>query len=300
MPSLSMDYKIHTPVMVNEVLQILNIKEDGVYLDATVGCGGHAMEILKRLGERGRIIGLDRDDAALDCAKELLNDYRVALVKSKFSELKEVLLEKGIEKIDGILFDLGVSMLQLRDFSRGFSFYSDELLDMRMDRETSMTAWEVVNRYPQHKLEQIFRDYGDEPFARKVAREIVRYRHKKTIDTCKELAELIRKSIPRRGKTHPATQIFQAIRIEVNKEFEELKEGLSQAIELLSKDGRICVISYHSGEDRMVKNFFREEEAKGMLRIITKKPLLPTLEEVTRNPSSRSARLRGGQKLCLN
>lgn len=294
---LSMDYKqMHIPVMVKEVIELLQPVDSGVYVDATLGCGGHSIEILKRLGSAGRLIGIDRDETAIQVAGEILNDSRVTLKKARFSQLKEVLSEMNVNEIDGIIFDLGVSMLQLKDFSRGFSFYSQERLDMRMDSTGSLTAWDVVNKYPEKELERILREYGDEPFSKKIAREIIRQRNKKTIDTCKELADLVKRAVPRR-KLHPATQVFQAIRIEVNKELDELKEGLHQAIELLKPGGRICVISYHSGEDRIVKNFFREEERKGKLRILTKKPLLPTLEEVSKNPSARSARLRGGEKI---
>lgn len=294
---LSTDYKkIHIPVMVKEVIQILNPYR-GVYVDATLGCGGHSLEILKRLGSDGILIGIDRDDSAILYAKKLLDDSRVILRKASFSQLKQVLSELNIEKIDGVIFDLGISMLQLKDFERGFSFHSEKRLDMRMDRTQQITAWDVVNKYSDEKLTQIFRDYGDEPFARRIAREIIRQRSKKTIDTCKELADLIKKIVPRRGRLHPATKVFQAIRIEVNRELEELKEGLSQAVELLRPGGRICVISYHSGEDRVVKNFFKNEEQKGNFHILTKKPLLPSLEEVAKNPSARSARLRGGEKI---
>lgn len=293
----SMDYKIHVPVMVKEVIELLNPVFHGVYVDATVGCGGHSMEILKRLGSNGRLIGIDRDESAIQIAQQYLNDSRVILKRARFSQLKEILKELNIQNIDGILFDLGVSMLQLKDFSRGFSFYSDENLDMRMDQTGSLTAWDVINKYSERELERILREYGDEPFSRRIAREIVRQRGKKTIDTCKELAGLIKRIIPRHGRLHPATQVFQAIRIEVNKEIDELREGLSQALELLKSGGRICVISYHSGEDRVVKNFFREKQHAGILRIVTKKPILPSLEEVSRNPSSRSARLRGGEKI---
>ncbi len=293
----SMDYKIHVPVMVKEVIELLNPVFHGVYVDATVGCGGHSMEILKRLGSNGRLIGIDRDESAIQIAQQYLNDSRVILKRARFSQLKDILKELNIQNIDGILFDLGVSMLQLKDFSRGFSFYSDENLDMRMDQTGSLTAWDVINKYSERELERILREYGDEPFSRRIAREIVRQRGKKTIDTCKELAGLIKRIIPRHGRLHPATQVFQAIRIEVNKEIDELREGLSQALELLKSGGRICVISYHSGEDRVVKNFFREKQHAGILRIVTKKPILPSLEEVSRNPSSRSARLRGGEKI---
>lgn len=297
MPLLSMEYKaIHVPVMVDEVLALLNLRKDGIYVDATVGCGGHSLAILRNLGENGRLIGLDRDENAIRYTEELIDDPRVVLRKAKFSQIREILLDIGISSFDGILFDLGVSMLQLKDFSRGFSFHSDERLDMRMDSETELSAWEIVNTYSEQRLIQVFKDYGDEPFSRRIAREIVKQRAKKTINTCKELADLVRRIVPRRTKIHPATQIFQAIRIEVNKEMEELKKGLAISVEMLRSKGRICVISYHSGEDRLVKKFFREEEKKGTISILTKKPIVPTLEEIAKNPSARSARLRGGEK----
>ncbi len=298
MPLLSMESKkIHIPVMVEEVIQILNIKEDGVYVDATLGCGGHSLEILKRLGSMGRLIGLDRDERAIECVREVINDERVVLKKVGFSRIKQALNEMGIEEIDGVLFDLGVSMLQLKDLSRGFSFHSDEMLDMRMDQSTLLTAWDVVNKYPEYKLIQILKDYGDEPFARRIAREIIRQRQKKTIDTCRELADLVKAIIHKKAKIHPATQVFQAIRMEVNREIDELREGLINSLNMLKKGGRICIISYHSGEDRVVKNFFKEEGKKGNILIITKKPIFPSLEEIAKNPSARSARLRGGEKL---
>lgn len=299
MPLLSMESrkKIHIPVMVAEVVQILNIKENGIYVDATLGCGGHSLEILKRLGSMGRLIGFDRDERAIECVKEFTNDERLVLKKVGFSQIKEALYEIGVEEIDGVILDLGVSMLQLKDLSRGFSFHSEEMLDMRMDQSTSLTAWDVVNKYPKYKLIQIFRDYGDELFASKIAREIVRHRQKKTIDTCRELADLVKTIIPKKAKIHPATQVFQAIRMEVNRELDELREGLTNSLKMLKKGGRICVISYHSGEDRVVKNFFKEEEKKGNILIITKKPLFPSLDEIAKNPSARSARLRGGEKL---
>ncbi|MCS7203543.1 MAG: 16S rRNA (cytosine(1402)-N(4))-methyltransferase RsmH [Thermodesulfovibrio sp.] len=294
---VDMDFKIeHTPVMVKEVLEILNLKRDGVYVDATIGCGGHTKEILKRISSEGRVVGIDRDEAAIKRCKEELSDPRLFLVKANFSQLKEILKELNIEEVDGVFFDLGISMMQLRDFSRGFSFYSSERLDMRMDQSSELTAWDVVNKYSERRLIQIFEDYADEPFAKKIAKEIIRKRQTKTIDTCKELSEIIEKIVPKK-RIHPATRVFQAIRVEVNKEFEELKRALSQAVEVLKKKGRVCVISYHSGEDRIVKNFFKEQEKKGILRILTKKPIYPSLEEIIKNPSSRSARIRGGEKI---
>ncbi len=294
----SMEYKsTHIPVMVKEVIQLLNINKDGIYVDATLGCGGHSIEILKKLGSKGLLIGFDRDAEAIECARDIIDDERVIFKKANFSQIVDVLKELGVEEIDGILFDLGISMLQIKDLSRGFSFNSPETLDMRMDQSLPLRAWDVVNKYPEYKLIQIFKDYGDEPFSKRIAKEIVKQRQKKTIDSCKELADLVKKIIPKKGNIHPATQVFQAIRMEVNRELEELKEGLKKAMQVLKKGGRIVVISYHSGEDRIVKTFFREEEKGGNIFILTKKPIFPSLEEITKNPSSRSARLRGGEKL---
>ncbi len=287
----------HIPVMVKEVIQLLNINKDGIYVDATLGCGGHSKEILKKLGRDGLLIGFDRDAEAIECARYIIDDERVILRKANFSQIVDVLKELGLEKIDGILFDLGISMLQIKDLSRGFSFNSPKTLDMRMDQSLTLKAWDVVNKYPEYKLIQIFKDYGDEPFSKRIAKEIVKQRQKKTIDSCKELSDLVKKIIPKKGNIHPATRVFQAIRMEVNRELEELKEGLKKAIQVLKKGGRIVVISYHSGEDRIVKTFLREEEKGGNITILTKKPIFPSLEEITKNPSSRSARLRGGEKL---
>lgn len=297
MPLLNTDYKKkHIPVMVKEVIELLSPIENGTYVDATLGAGGHSLEILKKLNTQGRLIGIDRDHRAIEIARHVLDDQRVELVKAKFSQLEEVLKSLNIEKINGIIFDLGVSMMQLKDFERGFSFHSESRLDMRMDTNTLLTAWDVVNTYSEDSLTRIFREYGDEVYGRKIAKAIVNRRQRGTIDTCKELAELISSIVPRRSKIHPATKVFQAIRIEVNREIDELKEGLAQATKLLHSGGRLCIISYHSVEDRIVKNFLREEEKRGNLRILTKKPLFPTIEEIRKNPSARSARLRGGEK----
>lgn len=297
MLSVGMDSKIeHIPVMVKEVLEMLNLKKDGIYVDATLGCGGHTKEILTNIGSQGRVIGIDRDEAAIQRCREEISDSRLILVKANFSQLREILRQLGIKEVDGVLIDLGVSMMQFKDLSRGFSFYSFERLDMRMDQSSDLTAWDIVNKYPEKRLIQIFEHYADEPYAKKIAREIVRRRQIKTIDSCRELAELIERLVPRKQRIHPATRVFQAIRMEVNREVQELQEVLNQAVEVLKKEGRICVISYHSVEDRLVKGFFKEQEKKGVLKILTKKPLFPSFEEITKNPSSRSARLRGGEK----
>lgn len=288
---------IHTPVLLKETMEMLNIREDGIYVDATVGLGGHAAAVLSRLGSAGRLVGIDRDDDALGYARERLGNNRVALEKGSFSELRDILLSLDIHKVDGILFDLGVSMLQLKGLERGFSFLSDARLDMRMDTEQELTAWDIVNKYPEKDIERILREYGEEPYARRIAKAVVFSRTKKKIDTCRELADIAAKACGRRGKTHPATKTFQALRIEVNKEMDELKKGLASAVNMLASGGRLCVISYHSLEDRIVKNFIRDGAREGVFKILTKKPVTPVYEEIRRNPSSRSAKLRGAEKI---
>lgn len=288
---------MHVPVLLNETMEMLALKKDGIYVDATVGFGGHADAIVSRIGPYGKLIGIDRDGDAIKYAKEKLGNDRVYLRKGVFSELKKILLSMNIKEVDGVLFDLGVSMFQLRDPSRGFSFLSNEKLDMRMDASQELTAWDVVNMYSEKDIERILREYGEEPFFRRIARKIVSRRSISTIDTCAELANLAAGVYGRRGRIHPATRTFQALRIEVNKELEELKKGLASAAEVLKTDGRLCVISYHSLEDRIVKNFIRDNVREGFLRMLTKKPLIPGSEEIRRNPSSRSAKLRGCERI---
>lgn len=276
---------------------MLKIKADGKYVDATVGLGGHSERILSLLSDKGRLIGIDKDEEALRYAKERLGNQRVFLKKGSFSMIGEVLREISIEKVDGLLFDLGVSMLQLKSPERGFSFFSDEILDMRMDLSQKLTAWEVVNMYSEDKLEKILKEYGEEPLSKKIAKEIVLKRKKAPINTCSQLAKIVSDIYGRRGRIHPATRTFQALRIEVNKELDELREGLLASIDLLNYGGRLCVISYHSLEDRIVKNFMRDKSKEGFLKIITKKPITPSQREVEENPASRSAKLRVSERI---
>lgn len=287
----------HLPVMEEEVLSMLNIRQGGVYVDATIGLGGHAKGILDLVGEKGKVVGIDKDEDALNIVKEKIADKRLLLKMGSFSEIESLLKSSNIFKVDGVLFDLGVSMLQLKDYERGFSFYSDKRLDMRMNKSQSLTAWDIVNKYSEDKLEWILNEYGEEPKSKKIAHAIVVYRSKKTIDTCRELAMIVEKIYGRRGRIHPATRTFQALRIEVNKEFEELKRGLNSALSVLTKGGRLCVISYHSLEDRIVKRFMREGSDGNLLKIITKKPVTPTIEEIKKNPSARGAKLRVAEKI---
>ncbi len=287
----------HTPVLLNEVLEMLDVKGKGFYVDATVGLGGHASAILERLGPEGVLIGIDRDEEALSHAAKRLGNNRVHLHKGPFSRIGEIVSGLGKGNVDGVLFDLGVSMLQLKENARGFSFMSDARLDMRMDPAQKLSAWDVVNRYPERDIQTILKEFGEEPFFRKIAKRIVISRQASTIDNCSELAELVLQVYGGRGKTHPATRTFQALRIEVNKELQQLRQGLSVGIDILKPGGRMCVIAYHSLEDRIVKNTFRDLSREGAIRILTKKPVAPARDEVLRNPASRRAKLRGIEKI---
>jgi len=287
----------HVPVLLNEVIEMLEIRQDGVYIDATVGLGGHSSAILGRLGSHGALIGIDRDEEALAYAANKLGPDKVYLRQGRFSEIGEVLQDLRIDSADGVLFDLGVSMLQLKNHERGFSFMSDARLDMRMDPSQNLSAWNVVNRYLEKDLQRVLQEFGEEPLFRKIAKRIVISRKSGPINTCAELADIVLKAYGGRGKTHPATRTFQAIRIEVNRELDELRSGLTSALGVLKAGGRLCVISYHSLEDRIVKNLFRDWGKEGLIRVLTKKPMTPSREEVLRNSASRSAKLRGGEKL---
>jgi len=287
----------HIPVMLKEVTEMLQLQHDGIYIDATVGLGGHAEAILQYT-HGCTLIGIDRDEKAMELTRERLSKYsNVHLVKDNFSNMKTVVNNLGFSGVDGIILDAGVSTLHLKSEGRGFSFLKDEPLDMRMNQSQKLTAQEVVNRYSEKDLATIIWQYGEERFSRKIAREIVYARKKKTITSCKELAEIIEKAIGRRGRIHPATRTFQAIRIEVNKELEELSKAVESGAELLHTGGRFCVLSYHSLEDRIVKNAFKNLAKNGLFNIITKKPLVPGREERELNPSSRSAKLRVGERI---
>ena len=287
----------HLPVMIREVLEVLDPVEGRTYVDATVGLGGHAAMILEKIGQSGRVVGIDRDDEALARTAERLRDSRVILKKGSFSDLESILHSGGINDADGVLLDLGVSMMQLKDTGRGFSFLSKERLDMRMDSSQELSAWDVVNGYPERELLRILREYGEEYRAVRIVRSIIQERNKKSIDTCAELAEIISRAVGRHGKLNPATKTFQALRIEVNRELDELKKGLDASLRALRKGGRLCVISYHSLEDRVVKHFIKENAKADRLKQLMKKPLVPGIEEIRANPSSRSAKLRGAEKL---
>lgn len=288
---------IHVPVMREEVLEALKIKSTGIYVDATLGLGGHSEGILQQ-ADNCTLIGIDRDDRAIAIAKERLSGFRnVHLVRDSFSNISDVVHNLGYNRVNGIILDAGVSTLHLKNEGTGFSFLRDEPLDMRMDRRQKLTAREVVNRYPEKDLAAIIFEYGEEWRSRRIARGIDYARKKQPINTCKELADIIQKSIGRHGRIHPATRTFQAIRIEVNKELEELSAAIDAGAGLLEQEGRFCILSYHSLEDRIVKNAFKKLAKDGIFKIITKKPLVPGQREQKLNPSSRSAKFRVGERI---
>jgi 16S rRNA (cytosine1402-N4)-methyltransferase len=300
----------HIPVLTKEILNYLNLKKGGVYIDCTLGGGGHSKALLEKIYPYGLLIGMDQDIEAIETAKEELKSYRdkVKIIKGNFKNLEEILSDIKIETVSGIIFDLGVSFHQLKEKDRGFSFKEDSHLDMRMDLNQEFNADILINSYSEKDLAEIFEKYGEERFSKRIARLIVIERKKERINTTKQLADLVIRSLPRTKKRHtwrihPATRVFQAIRIEVNQELKVLEKGLNQAIRVLENKGRVCVISYHSLEDRIVKHKFKEVEREGKdkgnygLKIITKKPINPTLEEVVNNPKARSAKLRVAEKI---
>ena len=302
----------HTSVLLEETVDGLNIKPDGIYVDGTLGGGGHAYEVCARLSNKGRFIGIDQDEAAIEAAGIRLRDFgeRVTIVRSNYCDMKSRLQELGIDKVDGIVLDLGVSSYQLDTAERGFSYRVDAPLDMRMDRRQKMTARDIVNDYSEMDLFRIIRDYGEDKFAKNIAKHIVAEREKGSIETTGQLIEIIKRASPMKfQKTagHPAKRTFQAIRIELNRELEVLRESLDDMIELLNKDGRICIITFHSLEDRIVKSIFKRNEdpctcpshfpvcvcgnvSKG--KVITRKPILPSERELEENSRSKSAKLR--------
>ena len=289
---------MHIPVLAAELVDLLNPRSGGIYVDCTLGAGGHTLAILERCGDCF-VVGLDVDPDALSLAEERLAMHersgRVRIFRRSYTELPSILEELGIDEVDGIVADLGVSSIQLDNPSRGFSFNREGPLDMRMDPSQEKTAWNVVNEYPEEKLAWIIHEYGEERFARRIARSIVKSR---PINTTLQLVEAIRRAIPpserRKRKRHFATKTFQAIRIEVNGELENVKKLLESSVDLLKIGGRLAVITFHSLEDRIVKRFFKENEK---LRVLTKKPVVPSEEEKRKNPRARSAKLRVAERI---
>ena len=302
----------HKSVLLEETVNGLNIKPDGIYVDGTLGGGGHAYEVCKRLSNKGRFIGIDQDAAAIEAASDRLSDFmgKVTIVRSNYCDMKSQLQQLGIDKVDGIVLDLGVSSYQLDTAERGFSYREDAPLDMRMDRRQEMTAEDIVNNYSEMELFRIIRDYGEDKFAKNIAKHIVMEREKVPIKTTAQLVEIIKRAIPMKfQKTagHPAKRTFQAIRIELNRELDVLRDSLDDMIDMLNVGGRICIITFHSLEDRIVKSAFRKNEnpctcpshfpvcvcgnvSKG--KVITRKPILPSEEELEENSRSKSAKLR--------
>ena len=302
-----MEFK-HKPVLLEETIEGLKIKEDGIYVDGTLGGAGHSKEILKRLSSKGMLIGIDRDEEALKAAKENLKQYsNVKYVHGNHDEIEEILKKLNIEKVDGILLDLGVSSYQLDERNRGFSYLGENELDMRMDKTQKLTAKEIVNTYSEEELANIIYEYGEERFSRKIAKNICEYRKQKEIETTKQLVEIIEKSIPKSKDGHPAKRTFQAIRIEVNNEIKPLFNTVKNSIDCLNDKGRLCIITFHSLEDRAVKNAYIEAQgkctcpkdlpycvcgAKSFGKIMNKKPIIATEEEQEENSRSKSAKLR--------
>ena len=302
----------HTSVLLKETVDGLNVRPDGIYVDATLGGGGHAYEVCSRLSDKGRFIGIDQDADAIEAAGKRLEGFgeKVTIIRSNYRDMKPQLHKTGIDKVDGIVVDLGVSSYQLDTAERGFSYRVDAPLDMRMDQRQRMTARDIVNDYSESELYRVIRDYGEDRFAKNIAKHIVAEREKNPIETTGQLNEIIRHAIPMKiQKTagHPSKRTFQAIRIELNHELDVLKDSLDDMIDMLNPGGRICIITFHSLEDRIVKSAFRKNEnpctcpsdfpvcvcgkvSKG--KVITRKPILPSVEELESNSRSKSAKLR--------
>lgn len=306
----------HKSVLLDEVIDNLQVKPDGIYVDGTLGGGGHAYHVCKQLGSNGRFIGIDQDGDAIKAASSRLADFqdKVTIVRNNYCNMKSALNSLGIEKVDGILLDLGVSSYQLDTVERGFSYKENAPLDMRMDTRNSLSAKEIVNTYSEYDLYRIIRDYGEDKFAKNIAKHIVKAREEKPLETTDELTEVIKAAIPakiRMNTGHPAKKTFQAIRIECNRELDVLRDTLQDMIELLNDHGRLCIITFHSLEDRIVKNFFRDQEnpctcpanfpicvcgkkSKGI--VITRKPIIPSDDEINENKRSKSSKLRVFEK----
>ena len=306
-----MEFK-HEPIMLNECIENLKIKQDGVYVDGTLGGAGHSSEIVKKLSNEGVLIGIDRDTEALRASSKRLEAYtNVQYVHGQHEDIKMHVQNLGYEKVDGVLLDLGISSYQIDEGARGFSYTKDAVLDMRMDQTTGISAKEIINTYKKEELEKIFREYGEEKFSKKIADRIVNARVEKEIVTTYELADIVRGAVPK-DAVNSFKRIFQALRIEVNGELKDLKKAIFDAVDILNDGGRLCIITFHSLEDRIVKEAFIELQGKCTCpkdfpkcicgfksygKIITRKPIVPSSEEEERNPRSKSAKLRVFEKV---
>lgn len=312
-----MDFN-HTSVLLEETIEQLHIRPDGIYVDGTLGGGGHAYEVCRRLTRGGKLIGIDQDEDAIRAAGQRLSDFsdRVTIVRSNYSHMKQVLNGLGISKVDGIVLDLGVSSFQLDTPERGFTYRAEDApLDMRMDKRQELTARDIINGYSEMELFRIIRDYGEDRFAKNIAKHIVQQRQKASIETTGQLNEIIRAAIPKKVQAtggHPSKRTYQALRIELNHELEVLKDNLDDMIGLLKENGRICIITFHSLEDRIVKSSFKKNENpctcpadfpvcvcgnKSKGHVVTRKPVLPSEEELERNRRAKSAKLRVFEKV---
>lgn len=313
-----MEFK-HKSVLLEETIESLAVKPDGIYVDGTLGGAGHGYEVCKRLNEKGRFIGIDQDTDAIAAASERLSVYKdkvqIDIVKSNYHEIADVLAGLGVDKVDGILLDIGVSSYQLDNAERGFTYKVDAPLDMRMDKSNPVTAKDIVNGYSEMELFRVIRDYGEDKFAKNIAKHIVMARNKKEIETTGELIEAIKAAVPAKIQAtggHPAKKTFQAIRIELNKELEVLEDSIDTMINLLNDGGRLSIITFHSLEDRIVKNKFRENEnpctcpknfpvcvcgRKSKGKVVTRKPIVPSDEEITENKRSKSSKLRTFERI---
>lgn len=305
-----MEFK-HEPIMLNECIENLNINPDGIYVDGTIGGAGHSSKIVSHLSPKGVLIGIDRDTDALNASKKRLSDYpNVKYVWGRHEDIKSHVENLGIDKVDGILLDLGVSSYQIDEGARGFSYTKDASLDMRMNKEQELTAETIVNKYSEAELTKIFLEYGEEKFSKKIASKIVRSREEKPIKTTYELADIIR-SVIGKNTIDSLKRIFQALRIEVNGELKELEKAIRDGVEILNDGGRFCIITFHSLEDRIVKNTFADLQGickcpkdfpkcvcgvKSFGKVITKKPIVPSEDEQENNPRSKSAKLRVFEK----
>lgn len=305
----------HKPVLLEETISALDIKEDGIYVDCTLGGGGHSSEILKRLGQKGRLIGIDQDKDALNAASKRLEQYKnVTYVHDNFYNIDKILDELDIENVDGVLMDLGVSSYQLDNIERGFSYMRNASLDMRMDTDQSLTAYDVVNKYSLDEIFKIIKNYGEDRFSRRIAKFIVESREKAPIETTFQLVDIIKKAVPMRFQNdgHPAKRTFQAIRIEVNRELSILDRAVEDSVKHIKSGGRLAIITFHSLEDRKIKVKFKELQNPctcppdfpicvcgkvPVIKIITRKPIIPTEDEREKNSRSRSAKLRIAEKI---